>query len=151
MRVRIKSESVRIICLCQSKCAGNKKWKSLYLPSLPVVTQTNSHRLKYVRKSTPWCPFKRNFAPCVWSQSSSSYVLILVQCVREPLLRNWFNLKGKSSKNNGLFMVRLTVRVDPPPLMVRVSWFFQNKLRYFDLFYHFIMGKLDQNFHICLG
>ena len=43
-------------------------------------------------------------------------------------------------------MVRLTVRVYSPPLTVRVSWFFQNKLTYFDLFYHFIMGKIGPKF-----
>ena len=30
-------------------------------------------------------------------------------------------LRGVVKKNNGLFTVRLTVRVDPPPLTVRVS------------------------------
>ena len=46
-------------------------------------------------------------------------------------------------KKNGLFTARLTVRV----------WFwsgccdfFQNKLKYFDLFYHFIMGKIGPKF-----
>ena len=34
----------------------------------------------------------------------------------------------------------------PPPLMVWVLWFFQNKLTYFDLFYHFIMGKIGPKF-----
>ena len=33
---------------------------------------------------------------------------------------------------------------------VKKTFFFQNKLTYFDLFYHFIMGKLAQKFHICL-
>ena len=49
-------------------------------------------------------------------------------------------------KKTGLITVRLTVRVYPPPLTVRVSWFFQNKLTYFDLFYHFIMGKIGPKF-----
>ena len=42
----------------------------------------------------------------------------------------------------------MTVRVDtpPPPLKVRVSWFFQNKLTYFDLFYHFIKGEIGPIF-----
>ena len=46
-------------------------------------------------------------------------------------------------KKNGLFTARLTVRV----------WFwsgccdfFQNKLKYFDLFYHFTMGKIGPTF-----
>ena len=30
--------------------------------------------------------------------------------------------------------------------MVRVSWFFQNKLTYFDLFYHFIKGEIGPIF-----
>ena len=54
-------------------------------------------------------------------------------------------------KKKVFFTVRLTVRVDTlPPLTVRVLWFFQYKWTYFELFYHFIMEKLDQNFHICL-
>ena len=44
-------------------------------------------------------------------------------------------------------MVRLTIRVDPPPFIVRVCYFFQNKLTYFDLFYHFIMGKIGPFFY----
>ena len=32
------------------------------------------------------------------------------------------------------------------PHAVRVLWFFQNKLTYFDLFYHFIMGKIGPKF-----
>ena len=50
-------------------------------------------------------------------------------------------------EKNGIFTVRLTVRVDPPPpLTVRVLWFFLNKLTYFDLFYHFIMEKIGPKF-----
>ena len=47
-------------------------------------------------------------------------------------------------------MVRLTIRVDPPPssFLVSVLWIFKNRLTYFDLFYYFIKGK--QNFHIYL-
>ena len=61
-------------------------------------------------------------------------------------LFNWF--RDVFKKKNGLFTVRLTVRVDPPlpPLTVRVLWFFQNKFTYFDLFYHFIMGKIRPKF-----
>ena len=29
---------------------------------------------------------------------------------------------------------------------IRALWFFQNKLTYFDLFYHFIMGKIGPKF-----
>ena len=50
-----------------------------------------------------------------------------------------------SHKKNGLFTVRLTVRV-PPPLTVRLSGFFQNKLTYFDSFYYFIMGQIGPKF-----
>ena len=41
-------------------------------------------------------------------------------------------------------MVRLTIRVDPP--YGRVLWFFQNKLTYFNLFYHFLMEKIGPKF-----
>ena len=34
----------------------------------------------------------------------------------------------------------------PSPEAVRVLWFFQNKLTYFDLFCHFIMGKIGPKF-----
>ena len=54
-------------------------------------------------------------------------------------------------KKKGLFTVRLTVRVYPPPLTVRVLWFFQNKLTYFDLFYLFIMGKNGPKFTFSYG
>ena len=53
--------------------------------------------------------------------------------------------RGVVKKNNGLFTVRLTVGVDPP-LTVRVSWFFQNKLTFFDLFYHFKKGEIGPIF-----
>ena len=36
--------------------------------------------------------------------------------------------------------------VPPSTEAVRVLWFFQNKLTYFDLFYHFIMGKIGPKF-----
>ena len=59
----------------------------------------------------------------------------------------WSEYLGKSSKKNGLFTVRLTVRVyPPPPPYGQGVVIFQNKLTYFDLFYHFIMGKIGPKF-----
>ena len=50
--------------------------------------------------------------------------------------------KGRHKKT-GILPFRLTVKVDPlPPNTVRALYFFQNKLTYFDLFFHFIMGKI---------
>ena len=42
--------------------------------------------------------------------------------------------KGSRQEKNGIFTVRR--KGWPPLLTVRVLWFFQNKLTYFDLFYH---------------
>ena len=55
--------------------------------------------------------------------------------------------KGSRQKKRS-FYGQADIKGLPPPLTVRVLWFFQNKLTYFDLFYH--LEKLDQNFHICL-
>ena len=43
-------------------------------------------------------------------------------------------------------MVRLTIMGGGSTLMVRVLWFFQNKLTYFDLFYYCIKGKSGPKF-----
>ena len=60
--------------------------------------------------------------------------------------------RGVVKKNNGLFRVRLTVRVDPtsPPLRSGFRDFF--KISWHILTYYTILkgGKLDQYFHICL-
>ena len=52
---------------------------------------------------------------------------------------------GEPSKNV-YFMVRLTIMGGGSTLMVRVLWFFQNKLTYFDLFYYCIKGKSGPKF-----
>ena len=57
---------------------------------------------------------------------------------------------------NGYFMVKLTVRIDPPPslsfdqLFINLFWWVQKNRRFFSpkiLFKAFLVG---QNFHICL-
>ena len=61
-------------------------------------------------------------------------VTIVTQWFREVIKKNVFY--GQA------------VRVDPPPppLTVRVSWFLQNKLTYFDLSYHLIKGEIGPIF-----
>ena len=59
----------------------------------------------------------------------------------------WSEYLGKSSKKKRSFYCQADRKgLPPPPPYGQGVVIFQNKLTYFDLFYHFIMGKIGPKF-----
>ena len=81
------------------------------------------------------CTGGEKCSPMQWKTKQEVSCLLFYSFIDDPLCFTGWRCLLRGVVEKLFFTIRLTIRVDPlpPPLTVRVLWFFQNKLTYFDL------------------